>query len=497
MNTTSLLCALLVGAATCVSASESLDKAAHTVQQDLESSLKELATLREQIASEKIPMSSELSRLEDRLGALRGDYDKASRLLDTRNLELANLKAEIKGRQDELSYLSNLMDEYTRGFESHVHVSELARYAPIVEAARLAPQNADLTQVEKHGRQFALVKTSLVRIEELVGGARFDGDAVAPDGLLASGKFAIVGPVVLFASNNGQAAGLALPQAGSTKPAVRSLDKSITPGIASIVNSGEGIVPLDPTRGSALKELVNRGSLVGYFKKGGPIMYPLLLVSLIAVTVIIERMIFLSRIRKQRDPKAVEGLLAAVQNGDIEGAIRVGTGSQDFIVRALTYAVTHRGKSLSDALMRAATAELVRFNRSIPFLDTVVTMAPLLGLLGTVTGMMRSFGMLGGAELAAPAAITGGIAEALIATAFGLGIAIACLIPLNFLRSRAEEARHEMEDTASHLELLMKPIMEEEGHVARQSLLERMARRGTLPSPSALAQPAATRGEQN
>jgi hypothetical protein len=76
--------------------------------------------------------------------------------------------------------------------------------------------------------------------------------------------------------------------------------------------------------------------------------------------------------------------------------------------------------------------------------------------------MMGSFGMLGGAELSAPAQITGGIAEALIATAFGLGIAISTLVPLNFLHSKSEEARHEMEDAATHLELLMKPILEAE-----------------------------------
>jgi len=85
----------------------------------------------------------------------------------------------------------------------------------------------------------------------------------------------------------------------------------------------------------------------------------------------------------------------------------------------------------------------------------VITLAPLLGLLGTVTGMMGSFSLIGG-ELSAPGAITGGIAEALIATAFGLGIAITALIPFNYLNARTDEANHELESAGAQLELLVR-----------------------------------------
>jgi biopolymer transport protein ExbB len=104
-------------------------------------------------------------------------------------------------------------------------------------------------------------------------------------------------------------------------------------------------------------------------------------------------------------------------------------------------------------MLRAANRELKRFNRGLTILDTAITLAPLLGLLGTVIGMISSFNMIGGEELGAPTAITGGIAEALIATAFGLGIAIAALLPFNYLNAREEEARLEMQDAASHVEL--------------------------------------------
>jgi biopolymer transport protein ExbB len=191
-------------------------------------------------------------------------------------------------------------------------------------------------------------------------------------------------------------------------------------------------------------------------------MWPLLALAVLALTVIIERLMFLNIESLRRSGKTVQAIMRELEKGCPDEAIAAGRGSKDFVARCLVYALEHRKKSLSDALMRASAREMVRYSRGISFLDTAVTMAPLLGLLGTVTGMISAFGMLGGSELSAPTAITGGIAEALIATTFGLGIAVTSLVPLNFLHSKCERARHEMEDAVSHLELLMKPIVEAE-----------------------------------
>lgn len=184
-------------------------------------------------------------------------------------------------------------------------------------------------------------------------------------------------------------------------------------------------------------------------------MWPILFTSIVALTVVSERLFFIVRERLKRQPRVVSDILARVENGDFDGAARVGAGSQDFVAATLVYALENRDKSVSDALLRAANWELKRFNRGLAILDTVITVAPLLGLLGTVTGMIHSFSLLGGSELGAPSAITGGIAEALIATAFGLGVAILSLLPFNYLNARLEEARHEIQDAASHLEIYL------------------------------------------
>lgn len=193
------------------------------------------------------------------------------------------------------------------------------------------------------------------------------------------------------------------------------------------------------------------------FTHGGPIMWPIIVVSFIAVTVVVERTLFLLRENARRDPAAVETMLDRVEKRDVEEAVTLGRKSADYVARILTYALTHREHSLNNAFMRAANQELTRFQQGIAVLDTCITAAPLLGLLGTVTGMMATFGALGEGDIGASAGkITGGVGEALIATACGLVIAIIGLFPYNILNARIEQARHDISDAHNALELLVK-----------------------------------------
>jgi len=196
--------------------------------------------------------------------------------------------------------------------------------------------------------------------------------------------------------------------------------------------------------------------VIQMFLKGGPVMWPLLIVSMVTLTVVIERIWFIWRESRLRNAADVEKFLSALEKKQDTQAKEVGAKSTDFVVRVLHYALDHRSVSFSSAYLQAANRELTRFNRGLSVLDTVITLAPLLGLLGTVTGLIHSFGLLGNQELEAPTALTGGIAEALIATAFGLVIAVTALLPFNFLNAQVEQARQELEDTGTQLELILR-----------------------------------------
>jgi len=184
------------------------------------------------------------------------------------------------------------------------------------------------------------------------------------------------------------------------------------------------------------------------FKAGGPVMWPVITLSFVGLTVVVERLLFIARENAVRDHELVEKVLEKVESRDIDGAVALGKKSKDFVARVLVYALSNKDTSLSNAFIRASNQELARFQQGLATLDTVITAAPLLGLLGTVTGMMGTFGSLGsGGDIASKAgSITGGVAEALIATACGLAIAVSALFPFNYLN----------EDVSNALELIIK-----------------------------------------
>jgi biopolymer transport protein ExbB len=193
-------------------------------------------------------------------------------------------------------------------------------------------------------------------------------------------------------------------------------------------------------------------TLMSIVVQGGLVMIPLLASSVIALTVIIERLYFWRRLRSQ---SVVHRILVLVAEGDLPQAAQEASASRHPVARVLGAGIASKHLLPGAAMQAAAQAELSQARRYLPVLDTIITLAPLLGLLGTITGMISAFGIVSEAGLGQPHAITGGIAEALIATATGLLIAIMTLVPYNYLRSKVEQLTDLLEEQSTRLELLL------------------------------------------
>lgn len=190
------------------------------------------------------------------------------------------------------------------------------------------------------------------------------------------------------------------------------------------------------------------------FVKGGPIMWPLLVVLIVALAVVLERIFWWARERHRREPQKLEQVFSALEQGDFKQASTAAKDSSDPRIRTIYHGLNHVHSSMEGALQVAAGIEIQRAGRFLTVMDTIITLAPLLGLLGTVTGIMYAFKFVGNEELAA-IKVSGGISEALIATAGGLGIAIFTLIPFNYFSGKVTKLQFELETAINNVLVLV------------------------------------------
>ena len=188
------------------------------------------------------------------------------------------------------------------------------------------------------------------------------------------------------------------------------------------------------------------GQIGVLIERGGIVMMPLLVVSIISLTMILERTVFW--IRHQRTTRRhTERLHEALRSGNRREILRLledDRSASGIVARRLL----ERGTD-DDIALEAVEHVRPRLERFMVMLSTIITAAPLLGILGTVLGIIRSFGLLGGdqAMLSDPRQVADGIAEALLTTAFGLIVALMTLFPYMAFRTRLARAIGQLEVT--------------------------------------------------
>ncbi len=418
------------------------------VARRLEQSLAELARVRQEVADEKIPLMRRLAACENELIEARDTFESITRQFDRRSLRMNNLRAENQARETQNQYLSTLLSEYHRNLETRLHIAELNRYGAVLERSRLAPESAALSPAQVFAAQMKLVQASLERLEGLVGGDAFDGRAAGEDGLVKQGSFLLVGPVAYFASVDGVLAGLAEQRHGTLEPSVEPYaDPAMAVQTRSLVATGEGLMPFDGSLGNARKVEETRETLLEHIAKGGPVMKPILGMAAVVLLVALVKLVNLSTVLIPTE-RRMKPLLHAVAHHDRQQAlVEAGRirGVPGDMLRAAAEHMEESKELVEEVMFERLLAARYRFNRALPLIAIGAACAPLLGLLGTVTGIINTFKLITIFGSGDVKMLSAGISEALITTEFGLLVAIPSLLFHAFLSRKSKTLLDKME----------------------------------------------------
>ncbi|MFP4354503.1 MAG: MotA/TolQ/ExbB proton channel family protein [Phycisphaerae bacterium] len=434
---------------------ETFGKVTRRWQEKLQQSVDEIQELREQRQQTLVELNKQLNQLEDRLLQAQQENERISRLQSENIQARNNLKDEIAGREKVVDYLQTIFGQYADTFTEQLHVAERQRYRPVLESARKARSDQSLSDAEMFVEQVKLIDLSIDRLEDVLGGTRFAGQAVDPldDNTVKDGMFVIIGPAGLFRSDDGSAVGTVEQPVESTEDAAAVTafaDEQDARAAAELVRSGSGQFPLDTTLGKAHRIQATEETIIEHIQKGGPVMVPILGMAGLALLVVLYKWVALTLVPKPSERK-VQALLDAVAAGDVNSAKqRVGEikGPIGQMLKAGVNHIREPRELIEEVMYENVLSTKLKLQRLLPFVAIAASSAPLLGLLGTVTGIINTFKMITVHGSGDVKMLSGGISEALITTEFGLIVAIPSLLLHAFLTRKAKGLSNRMEKTA-------------------------------------------------
>lgn len=415
-----------------VTGTQALEKA----KANLETARREFNQMQQAIAQEQSPLVLEVQTLEEEL-RLR---EKKLRELQAQELQIAGkekrLDNELASRRGEFDYTRNVLDGYAKGFLNRVQAAEVQLYQDKLEAAREDAANEKNLAKEMEARLQALV-VGAQRLQKVAGGERFAGRGLVGSDFV-NGDFAILGPVGYFAAKGKEQAGFT-GIASNGIPQITLFEGEDLTEIRKLVETGKATPPLDATSGKALKAKTETPSLQDRIEDGGLVGYAILGLGAVALLIALFKLIEINTFTIP-GRKLVNEILDSLLENDQEeaaGKAKKIRGLSGKMVSAGVENFYGKRRILEDALLERLSAIQPRLERFLPFLALVAAAAPMMGLLGTVLGIMKTFDAMAIYGTGNAQNFSKGIGAALVTTAQGLVVAIPIIIVHGMLKSLA------------------------------------------------------------
>ena len=433
-------------------AGQNMSQANASAKKDLEDATSRLSELRKLVEEEKIPLSADIRRLEREAQEKRTEVDRLNRIRDNRDANLIQLKEEVKTGNAEIESIRRILADYTRSW---------AETMPPVERINLKDMHEEFVKSSNGNRKEEIqsllntTKLSAQFIEKQAGGMKFSGNAIVPpEGTREEGLFWSIGPVLYFAGEQGSS-GLVEKHSSSSsltggeftqgimfsdQPAriIPTSEKTSQLILRTLYgdDESEGSLPLDPTLGKASVLEVGEPTIIEELEKGGIWIYPILFFALLSTLIAIFKALQILRIPSPRGPVTLAGNFS----GPFERIRKTAQGYRG-----------NKPEILEEILYEIIIDCQEKLEKGLPLVAITAAIAPLLGLLGTVTGMIDVFRQITNFANPENSELARGISEALVTTKFGLITAIPSLIAHALLSRRLQGVISQLEGFAARL----------------------------------------------
>lgn len=412
-------------------------------EQKLKSSRESLSALRETHTAQLLPLQRELRNLRADERSWRSRLEEHQSVQDSRTLSLEELKEDLDASREELQYLENVL---LREFFAE-HRSTLPVYSEMEEQLRkldLEIESGALPEGDVAPRQIAALLDVARDLNQAYGGKWMEGKSLGTDGSWHEGKFLDLGPDAYFKSAS--SAGMGRIVVGNDRRP-RVDDRIPLSDVSNWMKMEKGSLPFDVSGGQALMALETQTTFSEHLKKGGVWVIPICFFACLAALLALVKLLVLYTVRVS-PVKVGHQLALLLRKGEVEQAQKLAE-QQPHSCRSMWTRAVEFGQgdpTLTEEIMTEAILEKQPgWERFHSLIALTAAVAPLLGLLGTVTGIIKTFQMMEVFGAGDPRPLIGGISEALITTELGLILAIPALLLHAMLSRRAQSLLSRME----------------------------------------------------
>ena len=415
-------------------------RAAADYTERLKTATSDLLAARERIAAARTPLAEATRAAEARIAALEGDLLQ----LETTHGKSAETRAQLRRENDEaartLAYLLNQAQETMKLMEDSMQPGERPAWAGRIDTLRSDLDSA----VAQTGAPAALAVADFAadRTAREIGGFTFAGPAVAEgDNRVLTGTFLFLGPATYFQADGTGPTGIVGLRPNSDWAVVQKVANWSPADAGALFHQGRGLVALDASGGKALALNKSSVSLLEQMRRGGAVTVAIVAVGILALIITIQKLFDFRRLAVD-EPATVRPVLAHLARGEVDEATAAARKLKTTTRDLFTLGIQHRLKPkalLEEYLESFVLEQRMLQERRLPLLAVIATSGPLLGLLGTVAGMIKTFTLITVLGTGSAGKLSAGISEALISTKFGLIVAIPALVIHGFLSHRIQK----------------------------------------------------------